>query len=243
MSRLVSVKRIADGLHLLPGLVNMYLLDTDDGLALIDTGFPGSTKKVMSAVTALGRTPADIRHIVLTHCHPDHIGSAAAVQRATGATVWAHPIDAPMIEAGETMRQPMTPSPGLRNRILASLLSGRVRNVEPVKVDHLLEDGDHLPFLPDVSVIHVPGHCAGQIALLWQRHGGVMFSADACINRRGLRLAIATEDRAVALASLARLATFAFDKLCVMHGPPILSGADAEFRKTAFAGSNPIGKE
>ena len=230
----MSIKQLADDLYMIPGLVNVYILETQDGLMVLDTGFPGRAKKILDGVRAIGRTAADVRHIVLTHCHPDHIGSAAALKRETGATVWAHPLDAPMIEAGTTMREPMCPSPGLRNRILATLLAGRVAQVELTKVDRLLAEGDSPAFAPDMQVIHLPGHCAGQIALLWHRHGGVLFPADACINRRGLKLAVGTEDPRLALASLKKLATYAFDKICVMHGRPIMSGGADELRRTTF---------
>ena len=230
----MAVKQLTPDLFLIPGLVNVYLLETNDGLALLDTGFPGRAKTILAGLRTLGKAPGDVRHIILTHCHPDHIGSAAALKRATGATVWAHPIDAPLIEAGTTGRRPMVASPGLRNRILVMLLGGAVKQVEPVKVDRLLEDGERPSFAPDLVAIHAPGHCAGQIAFLWERHGGILFTADACINRRGFQLAIATEDPALARASLARLAELRFDKVCVMHGPPVMSGGDEQFRQTSF---------
>lgn len=230
----MTVKQLTAEIYQIPGLVHVYILDTDDGLAILDTGFPGSSAKILKAVRSLGKVPADVRHIVLTHCHPDHIGSAAALKRATGATVWAHPGDVPMIEAGTTMREPMTLSPGLRNLILGKLIAGRVRHVEAVKVDRLLEDGKSPSFAPEMTVIHVPGHCAGQVALLWRRHGGILFPADACINRGGLKLAIGTEDPQLALASLAKLARFDFDKILVMHGPPIMSGGGEQLRGTEF---------
>ncbi|MEG3126113.1 MBL fold metallo-hydrolase [Sphingomonas sp. GB1N7] len=230
----MAVKKLTQDVYLIRGLVNIYILQTQDGLAILDTGFPGSTGKILDAVRAIGKSPADVRHIILTHCHPDHIGSAAALKRETNAIVWAHSIDAPMIEAGTTMREPMTPSPGLRNAILAKLLGGRVRRVEPTKVDRLLEDGDAPSFAPDLTAIHVPGHCAGQLAFLWQREGGMLFTADACINRGGLKLAIATEDPKLALASISKLARLNFDKAFVMHGKPIMAAADAEFRRTEF---------
>jgi glyoxylase-like metal-dependent hydrolase (beta-lactamase superfamily II) len=230
----MAVKKLTEDVYLIRGLVNVYILQTQDGLAILDTGFPGSVGKILDAVRALGKLPADVRHIILTHCHPDHIGSAAALKRETNAIVWAHSVDTPMIEAGTTMREPMTPSPGLRNAILAKLLGGRVRHVEPTKVDRLLEDGDTPSFAPDMIAIHVPGHCAGQLAFLWQREGGMLFTADACINRGGLKLAIATEDPKLALASIAKLKRLDFDKAFVMHGKPIMTAADAEFRRTEF---------
>lgn len=230
----MAVKQIADDLWLIPGLVNVYILQTGYGLAVIDTGFPGRAPKILDAIQAIGRMPTDVKHLLLTHCHPDHIGSAAALQRATGATVWAHPLDAPRMEAGMTMREPMCASPGLRNRILVRILSGKVRTVEPIKVDRLIEDGESPDFAPDLMAIHIPGHCSGQLAFLWRRHGGILFPADACVNRRGLTLPVATEEPERALASLARLATFDFEKVCVMHGKPILQGGAEQFRRTEF---------
>ena len=230
----MAVKQLTSDLWLIPGLVNVYILQTADGLAVLDTGFPGRAPKILDAVRAIGKTPGDVKHIVLTHCHPDHIGSAAALKRETGATVWAHPLDAPMMEAGTTMRDGMCPSPGWRNKIMAKLLAGKLAQVEPVKVDRLLEDGDSPSFAPDMTAIHIPGHCHGQLAFIWRRHGGVLFPADAFGNRRGLKLPVATEDPQLALASIRKLGKFDFDKICVMHGKPVMRDGAELFRLTEF---------
>ncbi len=230
----MAVKQLADDLWIIPGLVNVYILQTQDGLAILDTGFPGRTGKILDAVRQIGKTPADVRHIVLTHCHPDHIGSAAALKRATGATVWAHPLDAPRMEQGLTMREDMCPSPGWRNWLLAKILAGKVTKVEPIVVDRLLEDRDSPEFAPDLTAIHMPGHSVGQLAFHWARHGGVLFPADACVNRRGLVLAVATEDPQLAIASLGKLKAYEFDMVCVMHGAPIMEHGAEQFRQTNF---------
>ena len=59
------------------GMVNSFLLKTDDGLLLIDSGWPNKTEKIFAAVRESGHNPAGIRHLVLTHGHIDHAGSAA----------------------------------------------------------------------------------------------------------------------------------------------------------------------
>lgn len=229
----MPIEQVADDLHVIRGLVNVHILKTDDGLAVLDTGFPGSAPKIRDGVRAIGGTPADVRHIIVTHAHPDHIGSAAALKRETGAIVWAHPVDAPILEAGTGFR-PIHASPGLVNRLLTRFVLGRITSVEPVHVDRLLEDGGCPSFLPDLQAIHAPGHCAGQIAFLWRRHGGVLFTADTCINMRGPKLPPACEDVAQARRSLERLKQLDFQMICFGHGRPVLTGGDTLLRATSF---------
>ena len=109
----VKINPVLPGLYIIPGLVNEYVLETADGDVLIDTGFPGSTDKILSALKMIGKTPQDIKHILLTHAHPDHIGSAAALKQATGASVYAHAIAAPLIE-GTAPRRAGHAAPGFR---------------------------------------------------------------------------------------------------------------------------------
>jgi glyoxylase-like metal-dependent hydrolase (beta-lactamase superfamily II) len=227
----MKTKTILPGLHMLPGLVNVYLLAEDEGYVLIDSGFPRSAEKILKGLQSIGVAPNQVRHMILTHAHPDHIGSAAALQKATGATVYAHSDDAPIIEAGTGFRQ-VSAAPGLRNRIMTRLLAGRVKSVEPTRIDQFVGDGDSFPFDHDLKAIHIPGHCLGQIALLWNKNGGVLFTADACINRGGMKLTAAIEDIEETRRSLAKLAGLTFKYACFGHGPPILVDADKAFRRT-----------
>lgn len=68
---------------------------------MVDTGNPGSAPKVLAALAAQGFRPSDVSLIVITHRHVDHIGAAAALQRATGAPVAVHALDADGLRRGD----------------------------------------------------------------------------------------------------------------------------------------------
>ncbi len=227
----MKIAAVTDDLFILRGMVNVYLINTKDGWALIDTGFRNSADKILKAIASVGKKPSDIRHIIITHGHPDHMGSAAALKKATGADVYAHEGDASIIEAGTGYRA-ATPIPGWKTKLLFELLlkPSLKRPIDPTKIDHYLVDGVGPPFAPDLIPIETPGHSAGQVSLLWRRHGGVLFTADACINMRGLDLAAAQEDIEETLRSLHKLCRLDFEIACFGHGPPIMSSADQAFR-------------
>src|SRR3712207_1294890 len=93
------------------GFVNAFLLDTGDGLAVIDTAIAGSAPRILEAVRSIDRQPADVRRILVTHCHSDHSGGLAELKRRTGAPAAMHPDDAAMVRRGEAIR-PLRPAPG-----------------------------------------------------------------------------------------------------------------------------------
>jgi glyoxylase-like metal-dependent hydrolase (beta-lactamase superfamily II) len=99
MSNAVQISR--DLWELKMGMVNAYLLETMDGLVLIDAGWPNKTDTIFSAVQDSGLDPKDIRHLVLTHGHIDHAGSAAEVLQRTGARSYAHTADLDLINEGK----------------------------------------------------------------------------------------------------------------------------------------------
>lgn len=70
--------------------VNMFLI-VGKQICLIDSGVAGSDRAVLDYVRSIDREPSEISRLVLTHSHPDHIGAARAVKRATGCAVLAHP--------------------------------------------------------------------------------------------------------------------------------------------------------
>jgi glyoxylase-like metal-dependent hydrolase (beta-lactamase superfamily II) len=209
------------------GVVNAYLVE-DDGLTLIDTGSPGQAGEIIAAMAAIGRRVGDLDRIVVTHCHADHSGGAAELRRASGAAVYMHPIDAAMVREGKALR-PLAPAPGLLRGLLYRMLVRSIpETVEACEVEKELGEG-RLSFA-GIEAVRVPGHCEGQIALLWPKHGGVLLAADAAMNMPFLGLSIAYEDLGKGIDSLRRLARLEFHAVVFGHGAPILNGAAKRFR-------------
>lgn len=171
--------------------VYSYVID-GDSLCLIDSGVAGAEKVISAALQEIGKNLADIDTLVLTHSHPDHIGAATVIQKASGAQVWAHPNERAWIE--DTERQGRErPVPGF-----ADLVSG------PVKIDRLLSDGEALSFGSQntYKVLHTPGHSSGSISLFCEETG-ILFCGDVIPQPGGMPI---YEDVAALAESLVRLA-------------------------------------
>jgi glyoxylase-like metal-dependent hydrolase (beta-lactamase superfamily II) len=225
----MAAKPIVEGLWQLNlGFVNGFLIDSGE-LTLIDTGFPHSAGKIVRALESLGRKPTDIRHIIVTHCHPDHAGSLAEIKRLTNAPIYMHAADAAMVRKGEG-RRPMTASPGLVRSLMYNLFvvptSGKI---EPCAADYEISDGSELPIAGGLRALHTPGHCAGHLAFLW-RSRRVMFVADAASSMPNFGLSLCYEDLTEGLRSLAKIAALDFDVACFGHGSAITHEASAKFK-------------
>lgn len=224
-------RKIFDGLYSIElNSVNVNLIAAEDGLVLIDTGSPGDEAAISNALAHLGHTPQDLTHIIVTHVHADHAGSLAALQAVSNAQTIMHPIDAALAQRGDAMR-PLTPSPTLLGRILYRfMIEPTPHNIAPARIDTTVDDGDLIPVAGGLRVIHAPGHCAGQIALLWEARS-VLFAADTALNIPNLGHHLAYEDFALGQRTAARLGEFSFEVACFGHGKPILGGADRAFRR------------
>ncbi len=228
---------VIKGVHVVPmGMANAFLIEGDDGLTLIDAGYPDKEAAVFTAIRELGFSPRQLKHLIFTHAHPDHIGSGAAIVRETGARTYMHPLDIPIAASGGPFR-PMEPAPGLLAPVLCRLFFHPNRRVQPVAIDQPLVSGEALPIAGGIEVIHVPGHCAGQVALLWHP-GRMLFVGDAFSNVLGLGDPLGFENLQEARASQRLLATLSFNAAGFGHGASIASDAARRFRKYATASEN-----
>ena len=84
-----TLEELVKGVYLISAeRSNIYLLAGED-LTLVDTGMPGGDEKVINSIKKIGRSPKELNHILITHAHMDHIGSLAALKRASGAQIVA----------------------------------------------------------------------------------------------------------------------------------------------------------
>lgn len=151
----------------IPRFVYVYLIYGEQ-ICLIDSGVASSEQIIFDYLKETGRSPKDISLLILTHSHPDHIGSAQAVKKASGCKVAAHAAEKAWIEDVDLQARER-PVPGFH-----SLVGGSV------KVDCPLQDGGVLNLGGGLSlrVIHTPGHSRGSISL-WLPEEKTLFSADA----------------------------------------------------------------
>ena len=106
------MRELVPGVHSLGGTkggrVRAFLVESAGELTLVDTLFPGEGGEVLAAIRWLGKSPRDLKRIVLTHAHRSHLGGVAALKRETGAQVLSHAWEADVI-AGERKAQPEGP--------------------------------------------------------------------------------------------------------------------------------------
>ncbi|MCH7809224.1 MAG: MBL fold metallo-hydrolase [Chloroflexi bacterium] len=231
---MAAIEEIFPHIYAVPlGYVNAFMLEEENGLTLIDAGLRGNERKLWKAVREIGRKPSDVHYILVTHHHADHVGSLAAVKKASGAKAYVHPLDAPIV-AGEK------PRPAANRASIIGRLFGRMilrlpaNKPEPVPADHEINDGDELPIGGGVRVIHTPGHTAGHVSFFVEGHGGVLFVGDAAANmmgRFGKPLLMFTEDMDEVKKSMRKLAALEFDTACFGHGRVLKGKANVAFRR------------
>jgi glyoxylase-like metal-dependent hydrolase (beta-lactamase superfamily II) len=215
------------------GYVNAFLIAEEDGLTLVDSGLNSSEKKIRGALAEIQRPVTDLRNILITHHHADHVGSLASLKAESGARAYVHPLDAPIV-AGEKPRPPANRA-SVMGRVLGPLIMRmRANNPAPATADSAVNDGDEVPVAGGVKVVHTPGHTAGHVSYLVPGHGGILFAGDAAghmFGRLGKPIGMFTEDWDAAKASIRKLAELEFDTACFGHGGVLKGKANAAFRR------------
>ncbi|WP_045742704.1 MBL fold metallo-hydrolase [Actinoplanes rectilineatus] len=228
----MDVVTLEPRLHMLAFPVgHAYLWVGEDGLTLIDTGEVGKAPAVADAITGLGFRTSDVRRVLLTHFHDDHVGSAAAIAGWGDVLVYAHSTETPIIRGLEP-----GPPPVLRDweRPLFEQLPPRVLP-GPVRVDRELTDGDPIDLGGvDAVAVHVPGHTPGSVAY-YLPEPRILFTGDtvARLPDGTVILGVFNVDHDRAVDSLRRQAALDVGIACFGHGTPLTGDASARLRRIA----------
>lgn len=160
---------------------NVYIIEAEDELVLIDTGAPQDYMLLVDRIKSLGRSPVEVSHILLSHFHVDHAGSAAAFKRVSHATVHAHEADVPFLQGDDAISSVYKKGVLGRAASLVPRAAAVFTRVPPVEVDAPAASGEVLDVLGGIRVIHAPGHTPGTTAYFWEERG-LLFTGDAIIN-------------------------------------------------------------
>ena len=248
-ARATLTRGVAPGVHRLAHAgVNCYLIEERDAVTLVDAALPGTWPLLLKALTAIGRSPSDVRALVLTHAHFDHLGCARRIQEEWDVPVLAHPGEAtlarhPYRYAHENPRAvyPLR-HPGGVPILLAMAAAGAftVKGVEELRFFGPAEVLD-VPGRP--RVVFSPGHTFGHCALLLA-DASALLSGDALVTLdpytgfRGPRIVAgaATANSRQALESLDALAATGARVVLPGHGEPWRDGVDGAVLRARDAG-------
>lgn len=189
---------IARNLHWIEcRLSNVYLWTGGPGILLVDTGFVRDADKIRRYLHHIGRSPADITAIFVTHADVDHAWSVATLAKESDARVWTGEMTADYLQRGRAPDH----LPRFAQIVQKSLF--RYKSLPPEFID-VVTDGERVDEEAEWLALSTPGHTEDHFALYSPVHG-VLFAGDA-LNTRDDTLSLSEESVCAELVAARRSA-------------------------------------
>jgi len=221
------------------GSINVYLVRLTEGYLLVDCGMDTDAcfESLRMAIADAGATWEDIRQILLTHVHPDHMGLAPRLLKLTGAKLLLHAHDAEYLtELARSEQYRQWASDVLRRSGVAANLIARIdfgaqeihKSFQLLEPDIVLAGGERIASAGgELEVLWTPGHSPGHVCL-YDRERHVLFSGDQILETISPNIGWHPERDPLAeyLQSLAELAQLDIDLILPSHGAPFSGHRD-----------------
>lgn len=225
-----DVVEAGSGLFLVVGpRTNWCLIRDGDAITLVDAAWPRDYALVVDSLSQIGAAPTQVEAVVLTHAHPDHLGTAERLRAEHGATIHTH-----RAEVGHALGQYKERvrtidlivrlwRPAVLALAVTGIPKGGLRPTAAAQVEAF--DGGPLDVPGKLTAVPTPGHTSGHCSYLLPGQGAVI-TGDALVNRNlltgragpCLMPEIFTHDSAQAAASLDNLADLDAEQILPGHG-------------------------
>ncbi|MCX8128526.1 MAG: MBL fold metallo-hydrolase [Clostridia bacterium] len=196
-------------------VANCYLIRTNKGFILIDTGRAGKRTKLENELESAGCKPGNLNLIILTHGDFDHSGNCAYLREKFNTKIAMHSGDFGMVEQGDMFCNRKT------GNYIAKKIVNALFKITEFKPDFQIdEDFDLLQYGLNAKILHLPGHSKGSIGIITA--DGELICGDIFTNMGKPALNSMIDDREEAKASIQKIRSLNVNTVYPGHGKPFL---------------------
>ena len=211
------------------GIISPTVIWDENDCMLVDAGLPGSYESIKNEFVRIGVRIENLNKIIITHSDIDHIGGLAGIisNLPQKLEIISHSVEKPYIQAEvppvklSKMEESIKLLEGETYERMKVLANSLRQNYPKLKadVDMVVDDGEELPFLGGIEIIHMPGHTKGHICL-YLKNTKTLIAGDVLFVKENkiINEAVFNFDNELALKSMEKLLGYDIEKIICYHG-------------------------